>query len=265
MPAHNAPIQTSVTRTTLNITFDRPANKNAITASLVQACQEALNASAHEPCTMVVWRGNADYFCSGADFDEEKSASEPSSDAVDADALYSLWQQITTDARVHIAIVQGSATGGGIGFLSACDIVIAKPTATFSLPELLFGLFPACVMPFLARRIGWQASHYLTLTTRPISGQQAHAIGLADECDEDVEGALRKLTLRLRNLEGSAIGRYKRYANQVQQEIVSLKPMAVAANRTMFADPRIRHNLKLFQETGHFPWELRDTQGSTKS
>nr|WP_269820011.1 enoyl-CoA hydratase-related protein [Bacillus velezensis] len=42
----------------------------------------------------------------------------------------------------------GVANAGGIGFVAASDIVIADDTAVFSLSELLFGLFPAMVLPF---------------------------------------------------------------------------------------------------------------------
>jgi polyketide biosynthesis enoyl-CoA hydratase PksH len=81
--------------------------------------------------------------------------------------------------------VRGTSNAGGTGFVAASDIVIADNTAQFSLSELLFGLYPACVLPFLTKRIGFRKAHYLTLMTNPISVQQANAWNLVDAYEEN--------------------------------------------------------------------------------
>jgi len=62
-----------------------------------------------------------------------------------------LWLRLATVRTVTISHVRGKANAGGIGFVAASDIVLADETAQFSLSELLFGLYPACVLPFLIR------------------------------------------------------------------------------------------------------------------
>lgn len=238
----------------LTMTFNRAAARNAITQTMVTECRAALDDPAHADLSIVVWRGHADSFCVGADFAAHIDTAD-NHDAVDAQMLYELWQSITTDSRIHIALVHGQVSGGGVGFVSACDISMASTDATFSLPELLFGLFPACVLPFLTRRIGWQAAHVMTLTTKPIDAKAAQEKGLIDDYSTDPNTLLRKLLVRLRHLDRQAIGRYKAFASQAQATIETLKPMAITANKALFSDARVRQALQDFHTLGKLPFQ----------
>ena len=117
----------------------------------------------------------------------------------------------------------GMANGGGVGFVAASDIVLADETAQFGLSELLFGLFPACVLPFLIRRIGFQKAHYLTLMTQPISAQQAQTWGLVDACAKRSDSLLRKHLLRLSRLSKASIRRYKKYIRDLNDSTALFK------------------------------------------
>ena len=146
--------------------------------------------------------------------------------------------------------VRGKANAGGVGFVVASDIVLADQTAQFSLSELLFGLFPALVLPFLIRRIGFQKAHCLTLMIQPISVEQAYAWGLVDACDVQSESLLRKHLLRLRRLSKMGIIRYKRYMSRLYDWLLQSKSLAVAANREVFSDPRNLEWIFRYAETG---------------
>ena len=128
-------------------------------------------------------------------------------------------------------------------------------TATFALSELLFGLFPACVMPFLVRRTGMQKAHHLALMTKPVGADEALACGIADAVGDDAEALLRAHLPRLTKLSGPAIGRYKRYMLELSDIVSRAKPMAVAANRAMFDDPAVRRNISRYVAEMKFPWE----------
>ena len=93
---------------------------------------------------------------------------------------------------MSIAHVRGKANAGGIGFVAACDIVLADSAAVFSLSELLFGLMPACVLPFLVRRIGFAKANAMTLSTQPVGVQVAREWGLVDAFEENSDNLLRK-------------------------------------------------------------------------
>lgn len=235
--------------------FDRPDSDNTINGRLVTECHAVLDAC-EEAATVVVLSGTPEVFCMGADFKAIARSTNGSGDPNDGpDPLYDLWLRLATGPYVSIAHVRGKANAGGVGFVAACDIVLADETAQFSLSELLFGLYPACVLPFLVRRVGFQKAHYLTLTTQPINAKQAGEWGLVDAVDAQSEALLRRHLLRLRRLSKTAIRRYKSYMSRIGVPLRDIKPAAVAGNREIFSDPVNLNAITRYVERGLFPWE----------
>ena len=120
---------------------------------------------------------------------------------------------------------------------------------------MLFGLYPACVLPFLIRRIGFQKAHYLTLMTQSISASQACEWGLVDGYDPLSEALLRRHLQRLRRLSKIAVKRYKSYMSHISAPLQDLKALAVAANREVFSDANNLQAITRYVEQGVFPWE----------
>jgi polyketide biosynthesis enoyl-CoA hydratase PksH len=233
----------------------RPEANNTINRVLVEECAHVLSLC-EESVTIVVLEGLPEVFCFGADFAEiHAEMVNGQQHEQNAEPLYHLWLQLATGPYITIAHVRGKANAGGVGFVAASDIVLADQTAQFSLSELLFGLFPACVLPFLIRRIGFQKAHYMTLTTQPISVQRAQAWGLVNEYEETSESLLRKHLLRLRHLSKTAIVRYKRYINELDATLREVKSLAVAANHEVFSDPDNLKGIVRYVEEGLFPWQ----------
>jgi len=237
------------------IQIDRPEANNTINGQLVIECDHVLSAC-EESATVVVLSGSPEIFCFGADFKAlTKSASHINPQDDGPGALYDVWLRLATGPYVTISQVRGKANAGGIGFIAASDIVLADDTAQFSLSELLFGLYPACVLPFLIRRIGFQKAHYLTLMTQPISVKQACEWGLVDAVETPSEALLRRHLLRLRRLSKPAIRRYKNYMNQISKPLGDLRSPAVAANLEVFSDSSNLEAIARYVEHGVFPWE----------
>ena len=235
--------------------FNRPEAQNTINERLIAECHQVMT-MCEDSIVIVVLEGLPEVFCFGADFQGmHAKISSGQTGAQDPEPLYDLWLRLANGPYITISHVRGKANAGGVGFVAASDIVLADQTAQFSLSELLFGLLPACVLPFLVRRIGFQKANYLTLMTHPISVEQAHAWGLVDAYEDRSVTLLRRHLLRLKHLSKEAVLRYKRYINGLYGSLLQSKSSAVAANREAFSDP---HNLRgIFQylETGRFPWE----------
>lgn len=243
------------------VQFDHPAAGNTINDRLIEECHEVLAScearpADEPPITIVVLEGSPEVFCVGADFQgmhDDLAAGRTGNQG--PERLYDLWLKLATGPFVTVAHVRGKVNAGGMGFVAASDIVLADQTAQFSLSELLFGLFPACVLPFLIRRIGVQKAHYLTLMTKPIAVQEAQAWGLVDAHDVDSASLLRTHLLRLRRLSKPAIARYKRYMHDLASGLWHAKALALAANREVFSDPDNLKGICRFVEQGKFPWE----------
>lgn len=237
------------------LTLERGPQGNPINDRLVAEATDAV-AQCEEAATVLVVEGAADVFCLGADF-RGLTADRRSGQAagVDAEPLYDLWRTLATGPCITVCHVRGRANAGGLGFVAACDVVLADHTAQFCLSEMLFGLFPACVLPFLVRKIGFQRSHYLALTTQPVSAEKAHAWGLVDACERDSAALLRRHLQRLRPLSKAAVTRYKEHLAALAGELDAHRRPALAANREMFADPRNLERIARYVEQGKLPWE----------
>lgn len=250
---------------TLRVRFDedvcylqihRPEANNTINDRLVEECGQLLE-HCREKARIVILEGLPGVFCFGADFQQIQAdlASNSRRAPQDPELIYNLWSQLASGPYLTIAHVRGKANAGGIGFVAACDVVLADQTAVFSLSELLFGLIPACVLPFLIRRIGLSRAHHMTLMTQPISADQALAWGLVDACDANSDDLLRKYLLRLGRLSKQTIDRYKTYMNGLNDVLTASKPQALATNRAVFSDPDNLESIARYVSTGKFPWE----------
>jgi len=247
------------------IQIDRPESNNTISGRLVSECNHVLSVC-EESATVVVLSGSPEVFCMGADFkaiagasrgfDEDSNAPEP---------LYDLWLRLATGPYVTISHVRGKANAGGVGFVAASDIVLADESAQFILSELIFGLYPACVLPFLTRRIGFQKAHYLTLSTQPISAKQALEWGLVDAMEPASDALLRRHLLRLRRLSKSAIRSYKTYMSRIGTPLQEMKTRSTAANREVFSDARNLQAITRYVEQGVFPWEESSAHSSNSA
>lgn len=237
------------------IQFDRPEANNTINNRLIEECHHVLELC-KDSITVVVLAGLPEVFCFGADFQgmHETMTSEQQS-VQNPEPLYDLWLKLANGPYITISHVRGKVNAGGVGFVAASDIVLADQTAQFSLSELLFGLFPACVLPFLIRRIGFQKANYMSLMTKPISSQQAYTWGLVDAYDVQSESLLRKHLLRLKCLSKIGISQYKRYISGLDDSLLQSKAMAIAANQEMFSNSRNLENIFRYVEKGQFPWE----------
>jgi len=237
------------------VRIERPEAGNAINAALVADLDAVLtrceSSESSPPVTVIVLEGSPSAFCTGGDFE----AMAASDDVADAAPLYRLWLRMAQGPFVSVSLVRGRANAGGIGFVAASDIVLADHGAAFSLSELLFGAFPACVLPFLVRRVGIQKAHYMALTTRAFSAEEALASGLVDALGDDAEALLRQHLLLLRRLGREGIRRYKAYRSAMAPELERLQAGALEANRAMFSDPGVRRDIRRYVEERKFPWE----------
>jgi polyketide biosynthesis enoyl-CoA hydratase PksH len=251
--------ETLLVRITHDVCFiqiHRPAANNSINDRLIEEFTTALDRCGPQAKVVVV-EGSPEVFCFGADFKglQRSFQATGSAPVMDPEPMYELWRRLASGPFVTIAHVRGQANAGGMGFVAACDMVICDEKATFSLSELLFGLMPACVLPFLIRRVGYARANYMTLMTEPITAKSALEWGLVDDCAADSSNLLRKKLLRLRRLSKSAIQRYKRYANSLDDTLGAAKSTALAANVEVFSDRDNLQKIARYVSTGQFPWE----------
>jgi enoyl-CoA hydratase/carnithine racemase len=137
----------------LNITFNRPAKRNALTREMLIELGEVLTAAgSDDDVRVIVFTGEGDAFCAGADVGGLKRSSETP-----------LEQRLKWDPRFtprhcgiykpSICAVNGVCAGAGLHFVADCDIVIASERATFVDTHVNVGQVTAIEPMGLARRM----------------------------------------------------------------------------------------------------------------
>lgn len=249
-------IRVSMQKNALTLQLYRPAANNSINGTLAREIKQVLQQLEEDPAIkVVVLTGLPDNFCTGMDF---KAVSDGAADALtgeDPNEYFELLTQFSRCSKVIIAKVEGKVNAGGIGLVAASDIVIAGPDATFGLSEALFGLLPACVLPFLIRRIGYQKALWMALTTQGIPPGRAYEIGLADEVSNNIDDAVRRNLLRLTRLETAVIKDLKNYVTGLWIINDNTQQLAVHKFKEMVSSEKVQHNITNFVQNGKFPWD----------
>ena len=164
------------------LTLHRPAQRNALTPELVAGLRQALARADADPGARVVClTGSGEQaFCAGADL----GRLEPSSGALGAHEARREYAALLLDlgrlGKPIVACVNGSAFGGGLGLVAACDLAVAADDARFGTPEIDLGLFPYMALAPLQRVVGRRAALELALTGRRIDAAEAVRIGLVN-------------------------------------------------------------------------------------
>jgi cyclohexa-1,5-dienecarbonyl-CoA hydratase len=84
-----------------------------------------------------------------------------------------------------IAVVNGSALGGGCELALYCDMVIATERSKFGQPEIQVGVFPPIAALIFPRMIGRKKAMELILAGDTLSAQEALAMGLINKVVPD--------------------------------------------------------------------------------
>lgn len=177
----NEPLHISQRDAVTELTLNRPAHRNALSADLIAALRAALHAArADAAVRVVVLTGAPPAFCAGLDLQEVAQAAT-SATAYDTSALQALYETIETLPQPVVAAANGAATAGGATLLCACDLVVAAADARLGYPGIRHGLVAPIVMPSLTRLVGERRARYLLLTGELISAADAVAWGLANE------------------------------------------------------------------------------------
>lgn len=240
-----------------HVQLNRPEAGNTIDARMVGELEEVLGTVVPgSDASILVLEGQPEMFSLGADFGEISAAAAGGQGmAFDPQRLFGVLERLAFGDVISVAHVRGKAHAGGVGLVAACDVVLADASAVFSLSELLFGLAPAVIFPFLMRRLGLQRAHYLASTAQPVDARQACAWGLVDACEERSDLLLARHLSRMRRMPPAAVARYKAYVRELAALPQGAREAALRLNRAMFADPRSLAAIRRYAEHGLFPWE----------
>ncbi len=171
------------------VTLNNIAKHNAFDDNMIALLTRQFEALAKCQTTRaIVLKAAGKHFCAGADLAWMKrmKAYSQAENQRDSLALAQLLKLIYQHPKPVIACVQGSAYGGGVGLIAACDFAVASASSTFCFSEVKLGLIPAVISPYVIKAIGERLTKQLFLTAETFNAAQAQSHQLIQVvCQED--------------------------------------------------------------------------------
>jgi len=178
----------------------RPDTRNSLDRGLARSLFDAFGAP---DAAVVILAGGTDAFSSGMDLNLD-----PSERVAVSDLLYQVYERMLSCPVPIVSSIAGHAVGGGAQLAIASDLRVAGPSARLRFIGPGHGL--AVGAWGLASLVGRGRAMDLCLSMRPVSADEALAIGLVDRVEEDPDAAALDLATGIASLDGLAVARVKR-------------------------------------------------------
>ena len=171
------------------IKLNRPQVFNSFNRSMALAFQKAIDdCDLDDSVRAIVVTGEGKAFCAGQDLAEATDPEGPELQSIVREHYNPIILKLRNIEKPVIAAVNGVAAGAGANIALACDIVIAKRSASFIQAFSKIGLIPdSGGTYFLPRLIGMQKALSLMMTGDKVSATDAEAMNMIYRAVEDDE------------------------------------------------------------------------------
>ncbi|WP_151525888.1 crotonase/enoyl-CoA hydratase family protein [Serinicoccus kebangsaanensis] len=196
----------------------RPEKLNALTLAMLDDLVRTARALRGDDTVRgVVLSGDGEAFCAGLDL--RAALRDPS--GIGTRFLPHPWRGTNTFQEACwawrrlpvpvVAAVHGHCLGAGIQLALGADLRTTTPDASWSVREVRWGLVPDMGgVRSLAELVGVDVAKELTLSARSVSGEEAHALGLATRVGPDPATLARDLLAPMLEHDPQAVARAKR-------------------------------------------------------
>jgi enoyl-CoA hydratase len=168
--------------TTAFITFDRPSARNAMTWTMYDQLDQALDHVASEPDVRVaVLRGVGGHFVAGTDIAQFASFTTGEDGVVYERRLEQVVAKLESARVATIAAVEGFAMGSGLVLAAACDLRLCTPNARFGVPiaKTVGNCLSMANYARLVASLGAARTKKMLFTAEPILASEAYTHGFA--------------------------------------------------------------------------------------
>ena len=223
--ARTGPGQVSVVDGVATVVVGDGSRRNAMDTAGWQALGAAAAALPGD-LRAVVLRGHGATFCAGADLREWDGADDAAVDASFA-AVEAALRAIEAVEVPTLAVVEGTATGGGCLLALACDVQLVAASTRIGMPVARLGILvsPAFATR-LCLRVGPARAKEMLYTGRLLDAEQAERTGLVTTVVDDavLDAELERLLARWRAQPASALRAAKAAVD------TGLAPLTAVAN-----------------------------------
>ena len=171
-----------------------------------------------------------------------------------------LFRLIGDLGKPTICAASGHVLAGALGLALACDLIVAKDTATFGTPEINVGVFPFMIMALIYRNVPRKKTNELLLLGDRIDAHEAERIGIVNRvvAPEEFDAAVGDWAERLAK-KSPVMMRLGKDAMYRQQDMAFADALEfLHAHLTIaFATEDIQEGVKAFFEKRDAVWSGR--------
>ncbi|MEW5796350.1 MAG: enoyl-CoA hydratase-related protein [Candidatus Zixiibacteriota bacterium] len=202
------------------VSFCRPEIHNAFNGTVITEMSHLFaELATGDDLRVILLTGEGKSFCAGADLNWMREVIDQSyeQNLAESNALADLFYQIYTFKRPVVGRINGAAIGGGTGFVAVCDIAIAARSAKFSFSEVKIGVVPACIGPYVIRKMGEGKARELFITGERMSAERACEVGLVNKVvdDDKLDAEINNLIESILSSGPEAVAMAKRLVSEV--------------------------------------------------
>ncbi len=221
--------------------LNRPSVFNSFNKDMAMQLQQALDAcDLDDAVRAIVITGEGKAFCAGQDLAEAMDPDGPELQAIVRDHYNPIIERIRSIEKPIIAAVNGVAAGAGANIALACDIAIAKKSASFIQAFSKIGLIPDSGGTFfLPRIIGMQKAMALMMTGDKVTADQAVELNMIYKSvdDDDFESEVKQFAETIAKMPTRGLGLTKKainasYSNTLTEQLALEETLQTEAGET---------------------------------
>ena len=171
------------------IALDHPGTRNALSDEMLQGLIDAFTLARDDDAVrcVVLASTHATTFSSGGNL-AGFAADVPLIHKHQGIARFpQLFELIGTLGKPTICAAGGHVLAGALGVALACDLIVAKQSATFGTPEINVGVFPFMIMALIYRNVPRKKASELLLLGERIDAHEAQELGIVNKVVPDAE------------------------------------------------------------------------------
>jgi enoyl-CoA hydratase/carnithine racemase len=183
------------------LTLDSPENRNALSNELMTELLDALESARGDDAVrcLVLTSSHEKVFSAGGNLDQFAADVPLVHKHFATERFPTIFKSLGGLGKPSLCAANGHVLAGALGVALACDLIIAKDTATFGTPEINVGLYPFMIMALIYRNVPRKKANEMMLLGERMSAEEAREAGIvnkvvpADEFDDAVADWARKL------------------------------------------------------------------------
>jgi len=171
------------------IALDQPDTRNALSNELLTDLTAAFElARADDGVRCVVLTSTHEkVFSAGGSLDQFAAEVPIVHKHFGTERFPRLFRTIMELGKPSICAANGHVLAGALGVALACDLIVAKDTATFGTPEIDVGVFPFMIMSLIYRNVPRKKANEMLLLGERMSAEEAREAGIVNRVVADGE------------------------------------------------------------------------------